>query len=240
MNLDRDGYTILPGVVSADRCKSVGREIEDAFQSVSSNVIETNRGSIVGGRNLIDHWNGWPEITQQPTVARLIARQMGPRAGLVRILYFDKPPGHGWSLSLHRDQTIAVAEHHCPALPFSKPTRKAGVPHVEATESLLKSMLTLRLHLDPMRDENGPLIVVPGSHQNLSSTSAEAATVIHCDAGDVFVMRPLLLHGSRGSSSETKMHRRVIHLEMAPNTELPSSYRWHRFEFVAAKSVHNG
>jgi len=151
---------------------------------------------------------------------------------LVRILYFDKPPGQGWSLSLHRDKTIAVAQHHVPAEPFAKPTVKADVPHVEATEELLQTMLTLRIHLDPMCDANGPLVVVPGSHHDLSKTCDQASVPIHCGGGDVFVMRPLLLHGSRAPWPETKLHRRVVHLEVAPSETLPSPYRWNKFVSV--------
>ena len=96
--------------------------------------------------------------------------------------------------------------------------------------------MTLRLHLDPMCDENGPLVVVPGSHRILSQTCGQAVAVVHCAAGDLFVMRPLLLHGSRASSPDTRMHRRVVHLELAPRRELPGMYDWHDFERIDAAS----
>ncbi len=92
-------------------------------------------------------------------------------------------------------------------------------------------MLTLRIHLDPMCDANGPLVVVPGSHHDLSKTCDQASVPIHCGGGDVFVMRPLLLHGSR-PLPETKLHRRVVHLEVAPSETLPSPYRWNKFASV--------
>lgn len=125
-----------------------------------------------------------------------------------------------------------MAQHHVPAEPFAKPTVKAGIPHVEATEELLRQMLTLRIHLDPMCDANGPLVVVPGSHHDLSKTCDEASVPIHCGAGDLFVMRPLLLHGSRAALPETKRHRRVVHLEVAASKTLPSPYRWNKFVSV--------
>jgi ectoine hydroxylase-related dioxygenase (phytanoyl-CoA dioxygenase family) len=92
-------------------------------------------------------------------------------------------------------------------------------------------MLTLRLHLDPMRDENGPLVVVPKSHRDLTEPD-EDIRVIHCDTGDLFVMRPLLLHGSRNGIPTTNLHRRVVHLEIAPSSELPRPYQWNRFERI--------
>jgi ectoine hydroxylase-related dioxygenase (phytanoyl-CoA dioxygenase family) len=229
----RDGYAIVPGVISAARCKSIARYVESSLTSQAAGAIETSQRRLVGGRNLMQWWNGWREITAHASVAALISEQVGSTAGLVRILYFDKPPGQSWALSLHRDKTIAVAAHHKPAEPFAKPTRKAGVPHVEATDELLSRMLTLRLHLDPMCDENGPLFVVPGSHRELSQTSQQAAITIHCGAGDLFVMRPLLLHGSRAAAPGTKLHRRVVHLEIAPSSELPVPYQWHQFAPLA-------
>lgn len=232
MNLARDGFTILANTVCEDGCRSIAGDVDAAFESASADAIQSG-GARVGGRNLMRHWSTWRRITDHPDVKATVTEHVGPRAGLVRILYFDKPPGQGWSLSLHRDKTIAVAEHHEPADPFSKPTKKAGVPHVEADEALLKGMLTLRLHLDAMTEENGALFVVPGSHERLDETQGEATVPIHCNAGDVFLMRPLLLHGSRAASPDTLQHRRVVHLELAPCAELPAPYRWFDFEPVA-------
>ncbi len=232
MDLVHDGFTILPQVLSVPQCEAMRRAVLEAFSGGGSDAIQAQHGRLVGGRNLISLWSGWQQLVRQPEVAGTIHRHVGPHAGLVRILYFDKPPGQGWSLSLHRDKTIAVARHHLPAEPFAKPTVKADVPHVEATEELLRQMLTLRIHLDPMCDANGPLVVVPGSHHDLSKTCDKVSVPIHCGAGDLFVMRPLLLHGSRAASPETKLHRRVVHLEFAPSEMLPDPYRWHKFVSV--------
>lgn len=230
LRLKRDGFAVLPRVVSSLEAESIAGEIEDAFRQEAGGAIETARGNLVGGRNLMAVWNGWRRITEAPPVSQLVNDHLGAAAGLVRILYFDKPPGQSWSLSLHRDRTIAVEQHHDPPAPFAKPTRKAGVPHVEASQSLLESMLTLRLHIDPMCEENGPLVVMPGSHD--VQADEQQIKPIHCDAGDLFVMKPLLLHGSRASSPKTSMHRRVVHLEIAPSEELPGPYRWNRFEAI--------
>lgn len=227
MELACDGCQILPGVMEMSRCELMCREIDAHFQRESTAGIGESEAP-VGGRNLIDHWEGWREITERRCVSEFVKKHLGASAGLVRILFFDKPPGKSWSLSLHRDKTIAVAEHHSPPDPFSKPTRKAGVPHVEATDALLRQMLTLRLHLDPMTDENGPLVISKDSHQDSTGTH-ERLSVIHCAAGDVFAMRPLLLHGSRAADPATQLHRRVVHLELAAEETLPAPYRWHRF-----------
>ncbi len=56
--------------------------------------------------------------------------------------------------------------------------------------------------------------------------------VIHCEAGDIFAMRPLLLHGSLASRSGTTMHRRVIHIQIASSACLPLPYHWHPFDRI--------
>lgn len=229
--LSADGFLVLPGLFSGRECSAFVEDIAGSLGNDSADAIESGQGRVVGGRNLIDHWAGWKRICSHPVLREFIRTHLGPHAGLVRILFFDKPPGHGWSLSMHRDRTIAVGQHQDPPDPFSKPTVKAGIPHVEANEALLRRMLTLRLHLDPMHDDNGPLMVIPGSHDEASRDDAEIQT-IHCEAGDVFVMRPLLSHGSRSASKTAIDHRRVVHLEFSPEQDLPRGYRWHRFEAI--------
>jgi len=66
---------------------------------------------------------------------------LGPQGGLTRGLYFDKPPGNSWALPWHRDLTIAVKQHG-PLGCFTNPTKKAGVPHVQAPAELLARMVT--------------------------------------------------------------------------------------------------
>ena len=229
-DLTTDGFTIIRDVMSPSACHEMSAQIGHVMQSNDGNAINAGKGRVVGGRNLLRVWDGWRAIVDEPSIRSLVASQLGKSAGVVRILYFDKPPGKGWSLSLHKDRTIAVKVHVDPIAPFSKPTFKAGVAHVEATETLLAEMLTLRLHLDPMHDDNGPLVVVPGSHAGDSDRDIE---VIHCGVGDVFVMRPLLSHGSRASNPTTADHRRVVHLEFAPHLDLPGRHEWHQFESIS-------
>ena len=224
--IEAQGFAILPRIVSHERCESLASEIMEQLESSQAESIGS-RGGLVGGRNLIDSWNGWNEISSNPLVQETLTQSLGRSCGLVRILFFDKPPGKGWALSLHRDETIAVKSHQTPTSPYSKPTTKAGVPHVVANAPLLERMLTIRLHLDSMHQDNGPLIVIPESHRQQEPD--RSTQTIHCQQGDAFVMRPLLLHGSLQASRSTQDHRRVIHLEFASSKDLEGGYQWHRF-----------
>ena len=85
-------------------------------------------------------------------------------------------------------------------------------------------MLTLRIHLDDMTEENGPLHVLPGSHHTKEDTTHTASgQPIHLRGGDVFAMRPLLTHSSTCSRPGTTLHRRILHLEFAAHAQLPDS-----------------
>jgi hypothetical protein len=150
---------------------------------------------------------------------------LGAQAGLVRVLYFDKPPEQSWALPWHKDRAIAVHDNRLPSKHFSKATFKVGVPHVDAPDWLLESMLTLRLHLDDMTAENGPLQVLPGSHRR-DAVTLPAETILG-RRGDVLIMRPLLSHCSNGSLPETTRHRRILHYEFSGIEELPDGFAWH-------------
>jgi hypothetical protein len=92
-------------------------------------------------------------------------------------------------------------------------------------------MLTLRIHLDEMTMENGPLRVMPGTHHAGKATNDLGCGMktILARRGDVLAMRPLLSHGSSDPIPGTNRHRRVLHLEFAPGGKLPDGYQWHDF-----------
>jgi ectoine hydroxylase-related dioxygenase (phytanoyl-CoA dioxygenase family) len=90
-------------------------------------------------------------------------------------------------------------------------------------------MLTLRIHLDEVTDENGPLKVIPGTHRQPDPGKDTAPVSIHAAIGDVLAMRPLLSHSSGASLPGTTRHRRILHLEFAADRILPDGYQWRHF-----------
>jgi hypothetical protein len=228
--LAEDGYAILPDVLTAGEVEAARRACADALAdpaAASSLIGDGARPH--GARNLLRLWPGAVAIARMPQLSGPLRRVLGPGGGLVRGLYFDKPPGDGWALPWHRDTAVAVKAHGR-AGRFGKPTVKAGVPHVEAPGELLAGMATARVHLDDMGDENGPLRVLPRSHRTADDEPDDrAAVTIRCRAGAVLLMRPLLLHASGHCAAGHHGHRRVVHLEFAPSPDLPDGYEWHTF-----------
>jgi len=230
MTLDRDGFALLRGAFSEADCDRLLAEWAAACAGGDDGLMRIATGAVYGARNILARWPGVLGVVRQPALLAALRDVLGPGFGLVRALYFDKPPGESWALPWHKDLAIAVKDNRLPSPHFDRPTTKYGVPHVEAPVWLLDRMLTARLHLDAVTDENGPLRVLPGSHgDGKHGTGTGNEVRIVCDRGDVLLMRPLLSHCSGHSRAGTTRHRRVLHLEFAPDRELPDGYEWHTF-----------
>ena len=165
MKIQRDGFTVVEnGLDSASLAHWIS-ELESLFASDLA-AIKNRRGAVYAARNILSSLPECCDISRLGQLTDLLTETLGPDFGLVRGLYFDKHPDRTWSLPWHKDLTIAVKDNSISSTQFTKPTNKSGVAHVEAPESVLRNMLTLRIHLDPVTEENGPLEVAVGSHAN--------------------------------------------------------------------------
>ena len=227
------GFAIIPSIFAPAEVDEMVTGIESAMlrAAEAEGPIRDKSGTVYAGRNLLRLFEPARSIWRREPLLELLRDVLGPDVGLVRVLYFDKPPERTWALPWHKDLTIAVKPHVGESTLFSKPTLKAGVPHVEASREVLETMLTLRIHLDDMTEENGPLLVVPGSHHlgKVPVASYESARTILGSRGDVLAMRPMLAHRSISSREGTTRHRRVLHLEFTGLPNLPDGFEWHDF-----------
>jgi|GEM_PF-200940 len=228
--IERDGFYLLRGAFSESQCNRLLAGWQMACAKNPAGVMRSATGAVYGARNLLEIWPEVLRVAHQPSLRDALQQILGPQFGLVRVLYFDKPPGESWALPWHKDLAIAVADNRLPSDHFGAPTTKYGVPHVEAPTWLLEQMITARLHLDEVTDENGPLRVIPGSHHDGKESGATGNEVrILCHRGDVLLIRPLVSHASGHSHEGTTRHRRTLHLEFSAIRELPDGYRWHTF-----------
>ncbi len=239
-DLPAAGCALLPGVCTPERCAELLAEWHDAQRHAPPDeTMRLDAAELFAARNVL----GWhPDAARwawPPPLVSAVRAALGPTAGLVRVLFFDKPPDWTWALPWHQDTTVAVAEHR-PSERFVKPTVKSGVPHVEAPADLLARMLSARLHLDPVDDENGPLRVRVGSHRHGKGLhEGDGVWTVHAAAGDVLLLRPLLAHSSKKSAPGTARHRRVLHFEFAADADPGDGFAWRQFHPLPA-ARHSG
>jgi hypothetical protein len=218
----------LIAAFSPRECAAIAEGIDASIRSGGA-AIRGGDGTVYAARNVLEAWPRAAEVWRMPALVGPMRELLGDEFGLVRVLYFDKPPGNSWALPWHKDLTIAVRNNRLPSERFRKPTAKAGVPHVEAPLDVLEAMLTLRIHLDATDEENGALKVMPGSHLHGKEMKDGVVALVRAEAGEVLLMRPLLAHCSGRSREGTERHRRVLHLEFAARDKLDDGYEWHTF-----------
>jgi len=202
------GFVVVPRVVSGELL----REAEER--------LETLNLSGAGTRNLLEH--EWCRslavfIRNHPALADCIR----PTSVAVQCTYLDKSPLRNWRVAFHQDVAVPTAHrsHHPELGAWSE---KEGHLFVQAPVSLLTQLLAVRVHIDPATTSNGPLRLIPGTHNSGRVTPAQIqqarSTVeeVVCSAqpGDVLLMRPLILHAS--SKGTVPVRRRVLHFLFAP------------------------
>lgn len=183
------------------------------------------------GVRLHDFAERSPALAADGSIGRFAAQFLGTSAKPVRVILFDKSEPMNWALGWHQDRTIAVARKiETPG--FGPWSIKAGVQHVEPPIEVLQSMITLRVHLDPVDEDNAPLLIAPGSHQlGRIPESQIDATVEHygryaclADLGDIWAYSTLILHASEVARRPRR--RRVLQVDYCA-LDLPNGLRFH-------------
>jgi ectoine hydroxylase-related dioxygenase (phytanoyl-CoA dioxygenase family) len=159
-------------------------------------------------------------IAQEERLLGMARAVLGNTAFPFRATLFVKSPDSNWLIAWHQDTALPLMEQR--EVPGWGPwSVKEGVTYAHAPASALNQVLALRLHLDDCDHANGPLRVLPGTHDmgvlsddQVSRLGAERGA-IECvvGKGGVVAMRPLIVHAS--SKSQSNEPRRVLHIEYA-------------------------
>lgn len=171
-----------------------------------------------------------PFLAAPGPIAALASDLLGQPARPVRAIAFDKSPSANWALGWHQDRTINVAAR-AEVAGYGPWTVKQGHIHVQPPFALIESMVTLRIHLDPVTCDNAPLEIALGSHRRgLITEPCVAAAVAQSEvcaclaqAGDVWAYATPILHASRRSVSTGP--RRVLQVDYSAAT-LPPPLQW--------------
>lgn len=224
--IQQDGYAVLPEAYEPERLAAIEAAVAPAVEKSAHRRTDT-----YAARNVLPAAPELADLWRTPLLEDAVQRVLGAEAGLVGAAYLNKPPGDSWAVPFHKDLTIAVRPGRADSSLYSLPRIRDGVPHVEAPLSVLRAMLTLRIHLDDVTEANGPLRVAVGSHVTGKQLRVDGFDVapIYAAAGDVLALRPLLAHASGHTRPGTMEHRRVLQLSFAGNPTLPDGFRWADF-----------
>lgn len=162
-----------------------------------------------------------PGVKALANDARLLAicREISGRELIpYKATLFNKTGKANWLVAWHQDTALPV-EQYVESDGWGQATLKDGVLFAHEPFSILKNIIALRIHLDDSTRENGPLRVIPYSHQHEIDRDIDLTRIIEegpqleltVARGGVIVMSPLLVHAS-SKCSEAKP-RRVIHIE---------------------------
>jgi len=213
------GFFIEEGLSSASDCDRL-------LDSIMSDPLPRGRA---GSRHLMSNATV-RRIASDSRMLRIARFTLGGDALPYRATLFDKSGAANWSVVWHQDTALPLEERF--DLPGWGPwSEKAGVIYAHAPSWALSRIVALRLHLDASTADNGPLRVLPGTHE-LGVLSDEevfsmARSQPHVDCtvqrGGVMSMRPLLVH----SSGKARVHlpRRVLHIEYADSLVLAAGVR---------------
>jgi ectoine hydroxylase-related dioxygenase (phytanoyl-CoA dioxygenase family) len=191
-------------------------EMERAIETLDDAVLARTRA---GARHLLAV-PAVHELAANPRLLHLARRFVGDGATAFRATLFDKSGESNWLVGWHQD-TVLPLRNRFEDRRWGPWSVKAGVMCARAPASALGDVVALRLHLDDSTALNGPLRVLPGTHNRGILTAAEIEEVardvaaVDClaSAGGVVAMRPLLVHAS--SKVKDGQPRRVLHIEYA-------------------------
>src|SRR5438128_10086987 len=98
VDLARDGYALLASVFGPAEVAAMAAALERALTVNDEPAIRGDEGAVYAARNVLTLWPGSAVVWQREPLAELLRAVLGPDLGLVRVLYFDKPPGQSWAL----------------------------------------------------------------------------------------------------------------------------------------------
>jgi len=213
------GFDVIPEVVTDAEVHSV------------LTAIAGSERSRAGVRHLMRN-EAVARLARNRRLMDLATAALGSPAMPYRATLFDKSPRANWLVVWHQDTALPL-RHRREAPGWGPWSTKAGVLYAHAPATALRQVVALRVHLDDSTSRNGPLRVIPGSHERgvLSDAAIQglvAGQPAHeCTVpqGGVLMMRPLLVHAS--SKSVVPAPRRVLHLEYASTLSFEAELTLH-------------
>jgi ectoine hydroxylase-related dioxygenase (phytanoyl-CoA dioxygenase family) len=212
--IQKEGFEIIPAVVSHDR-------IESLLEHLSPALLPRSRAGV---RHVLRH-PSVETLAYDPDLMKIARASLGPEALPFRATLFDKSPTANWLVAWHQDIVLPLQERR-ETEGWGPWSVKDSVIYAQAPARILCRVLALRVHLDDSTATNGPLRVLSGTHSlgilsdgAIQKLAAEGSPV-EClvPRGGVIAMKPLIVHSS--SKLQVEASRRVIHIEYAESAAI--------------------
>src|SRR5689334_6693415 len=96
--IDRDGFAMLKGIFSPLVAQQLGAELERAILNDAEHQSAISRGeTLIAARNVLEVYPTARTLWHRPPLDEILKEVLGENLGLMRGLYFDKPPQKSWS-----------------------------------------------------------------------------------------------------------------------------------------------
>src|SRR5262245_46526247 len=101
--VERDGFTVLSEIYSPQIVETIRSELAAALSAGAEGeaTIHGESGGLYAARNVLALWPAAARVWRQPRLLAVLGELLGPAFGLVRVLFFDKPPEQSWALPWH-------------------------------------------------------------------------------------------------------------------------------------------
>ena len=223
--LNHDGYELVPNALSVQDLSEWDRVLKSA---PADSYRERKTGAKFAIRNVHLQLPQIKPLLEQGQLPTFATEVLGAEVKLVSATLFDKLPGANWFVPPHQDLLAPISGKTNDSR-WTNWTKKAGVLYVEPPLEVQKQLLAVRVHLDECPGKNGALEVVPGTHhsrlteEDISLIEEASFQICPADAGDILLMRPLLVHRSR--TAKLPQRRRVLHVVYSVAI-LPDGLEW--------------
>ncbi len=210
------GFAVLPGIFSSGFLDNTLNEIGKL----------SPRRSRAGVRHALS-LDPVARISRCPQLIALASAVLEGESFPFRATLFEKTSQANWLVVWHQDTALPLRDRH-EVRGWGPWSVKDGVHYAHAPAAVLAQIVALRVHFDDSHSENGPLRVLPATHQlGLLSDDQIHELITRITAfdclvakGGVVAMSPLIVHAS--SKSQIDMPRRVLHIEYAASKAILS------------------
>jgi hypothetical protein len=208
-DLETAGFRLARNFVNPE---SRDRLLRLTTPALGSGAVHHRNGGAFAARGLLRKVPELGPLLEACGIDALASAVLGDRAIPLDATFFDKHARANWTVPGHQDRIVAVA-----ATTARKHRIRDGVAYAELDAKTLAGLVALRIHFDPTDGDSGALCVIPASHldgvmpgDHISNVPLNKYVPCAANAGDVLILRPLLLH--RSSPSRGEGQRRVLHV----------------------------